>query len=378
MTRDDAIAQLKKCLRYLRPRDEEAEKARAGEKWTQVRPFIEHPELLRFMLRDLLGLSCVPWPWDKIRWAIRASYRDCPIVFEDRKLGFLIGFPESMPPSHRGELLKRLTGAMHIVARHLRETAKEKVELGQLTVGNRFKQHDDRYWYFRRRARESYDSEPPPPKTGKSNGWEWTQSFGHIPEWEGGHNTIAMVNEYFSRFEHLAILLLPSVPRFDPAEGRLRDIISANWGRKFAVLFEFKVEHDAKNLYDRLNELKESLRNPLAHGGFLKDAASAWFHHEDIGALPMNIFSGSSTTQWVRSDRYAEVCELFDEVDAFFECHPTLRFGMFAVKAGMDAIFSEESLRELRVLIAAGEKKVVEDYIEWRVGMAETYANYDG
>lgn len=197
MTKEETIAQLRKCLRHLGPE----EKGGKEEPWTQARPWIRYPSLLRYALRDLLGFECHPWPWDKIRWVLRATYRGVPIVLEDRKFGFLVGFPDAMDSNHREELVKRLEGAMHITVRYLREVTKAKVEEGAVTIGNHFKEHDDRYRYFRRRARESYESKPPPAESGESNGWQWTRSFEYIPEWEGGHNSIAMINEYFSRFE---------------------------------------------------------------------------------------------------------------------------------------------------------------------------------
>lgn len=379
MTKEETIAQLRKCLRHLGPYKEDEQ--RNNEPWTQVRPWIRFPCLLKYVLRDLLAFECQMWPWDKIRWAIRATYRDSPIVLEDRKLGFLVGFPEAMDPNHREELIKRLEGAMHIAVRYLREVAKDRVAEGAVTIENRFKQHDDRYRYFRRRARESYDSKPPPPESGESNYWKWTRSFDHIPEWEGGHNSVAMINEYFSRFEHLAILLLPSVLTFEPSGGHLRDLINANWSEKFAALFDLNSEHEAKKLYDRLYELKEALRNPLAHGGFLKDAASMWVHLESIGALPMNFFSHDSKFECIQSDDYEKICALFDEVDSFIEAHPVLGCGMVTVKGHMDAHFDKVSIDKLRKRIfaskAMGTRKPVESYVDWQVGIAEMYYNYE-
>src|SRR4051812_4849202 len=118
MTKDEAVAQLRKCFKHLQPHEERPDLE--GTPWTDARPSIEYPSLLRYALRDLLGVECRSWPWDKVRWSVRATYRGMPIVLEDRKLGFYVGFYEAMPQEHRDELLRRLNGAVHIVTNHLR------------------------------------------------------------------------------------------------------------------------------------------------------------------------------------------------------------------------------------------------------------------
>lgn len=382
MTRDEVSEKIKLVLRDLRPDDGRPEYEQLS--YTALRPSVVFPGMLRFVLCELMGFKCDWWPWEKVRWQVKAVFRGQPVAFEDRKMGFAIIVPDEMDQGVRDDLVKRLLGAMHILTNFLRAVSKSKVEDGQFTILNRFHEHEGRYRYFRDQARRSYATPPPPPAHGTSaDGMvTWTKQDIYKPEREGGYNTVAMVHEFFSRLEHILILVLPSIPSFDPAKGRLRQLMSANWQDKYRAAFDLSREHIAKGLFERLLELKEELRNPKAHGGFLKDGASALFHMEGIGALPMDLLDYEFDRGLIPTPRYEDICGLFDEVDGYLDAHPRIKFGMLAAKMSSDVKFDPESLKEYREAItrseSAGTMTPFEQYLRTEEYAHDRYVNYEG
>lgn len=381
MTRDEAAAKIKKCLRHLRAVDECAEKHPVN--WRISRPRDLPPSYLRFVLEDLLGLSCEWQPFDKIRWLVEATFHNYPIVLEDRKLGLALGVSTEMPADVEAELRKRLRGSLRILEQHLRAVSRQRVEEGRFTVKSEFGKHDNAYHFFRDRAAEAYAAPPPPPVVEHHSDGGSTSSYDFAkPAREGGYLTVAMVHEFFSRLEHLLVLVLPALPNFDPAGGRLRSLMSANWKEKFKTAFDVKTDQRAKEVFDELTALKLSLRNPKAHGGFLPDGDSAWFHYEGIGALPMDLLDHNfKFFADVPSTDYSKACVLFDRTDALFREHSRIGCWMIAIDAGLDPAFDPQSLQEYRQAMASsiksGEYDDFQRYVDGEIEAFDARMNYE-
>ena len=380
MTREEAAAKVRTCLQHLRPSEHQIEYLAECQ---LLRPTDIPSGIARFVLCEILDLDCTWQPQEKVRWRVTALYKDIPVVIEDRKLGFALALPKNAPLKDAKELHKRLRGSTHIVTEHLRTLSRVRLEDGRFTLSNEFGGHDARYRYFRERARESYASPPPEPVRGSDPDgmFTWIRCNPLKPMWEGGHDTIAMVNEYFSRLEHLLILVLPSVPTFDPAGGRLRALMRSGWKKKYRAVFDLVQDASAKRFFDRLYDLKEALRNPMAHGGFLKDGASAWFHYEGIGALSLNLGRHHFARRMIDTPQYDTICGLFDELERFLDEHVYVGCGMSAVRAGMDVAFDPDSLRLYREhvqrAVASRNRAVFKQFVDDSIRQADAYANYE-
>jgi hypothetical protein len=366
MDREQTIARLKGCLQGLAPLAVPFEK---GIKWRASRPRFTYPNLLRFALCDLLGFPYDWEPVDKVRWSIDASYEGLPVVLEDRKLGLYLGVPESMSVASEQKLIKRLLGATRIAAVHVRTLAEPQVEAGNFTLSNTYWWHDERYRYFRTRAQEAYSAAAMGEDSFRSKR-------------EGDHNLAAMLNEFFSRLEHLMILLLPARLDFDPRNGQLKRLMSAGWKAKFKAIFDIEADADAKRLFNRLEALKESFRNPQAHGGFLKQGGSAWFHMKGVGALPMDLLD-REFEGWLESSSpsFEEICQLCDDVDTYVRSHRITGLGMIAVEGHVDPAFDEDSLRDYREFLQralmTGDREVFSAYVDGLMQRRDAHDNYE-
>src|SRR5262249_22757239 len=94
---------------------------------------------------------------------------------------------------------------------------------------------------------------------------------------------------------------------------------------------------------------KERYRNPIAHGGFEKGGASLYFHVPTVGALPASLVSVRDSWTFsfipIPETSYAEICALFDEVDAFLARAPTA-YGWKFAECGLDVVFDSKTREE--------------------------------
>src|SRR5262249_2413038 len=159
---------------------------------------------------------------------------------------------------------------------------------GNVTIENQYHRFDGAYRFFREKARGAYDTPTPLPHVTQRDGRGRPVAWSCEPwrsEIEGGYLAGAMVGAYFSRLEHLLVLVLPLLG-FDPSGGALVRFVAATWDQKWRQVFDLASDRRAKSTYDRLRRIKETVRNPLSHGGFAKKGTSFFFHVEKIGALP--------------------------------------------------------------------------------------------
>jgi len=197
------------------------------------------------------------------------------------------------------------------------------------------------------------------------------------PQIEGGYFAAAMLDAYFNRLEHVLVIVLPFAD-FDPGDGRLLAFVEATWDEKYRTVFSLAADPSAKLAYDRLRRLKDTLRNPISHGGFAKRGASFHFHVDSIGALPALLsrhgrHRGLSVT-FVAQPAYEEVCACLDQADAYFDASP-IRSGLLYARSGLDVAFSRDFRAACRV--ASQSEEALNEFIEYQSYLYERHANMD-
>ena len=211
-------------------------------------------------------------PEEKMRWGMPATYKGIDFSFELRKFGLCLlvrDVPEA-DPTFVHELCRRIQIAIRVTERYLKDIARQQADSGNVTVGNYFWRFDAAYHFFREHASEAYPKPDPPMRVARrdAHGTPIVSSRTIMDGLrEGSHYCTAMLDAYFSRLEHILILVLPFL-NFDPRMGRLLEMIGARWDEKFRQVFDLSNDRQAKQCYDRLKSIKERFRNTLAHGGF--------------------------------------------------------------------------------------------------------------
>jgi hypothetical protein len=247
------------------------------------------PELVLFALRDVMGFA---WTGhgEKVRWTIYCAFENYPISLSLTKFGFGITYPTSIGVDRARRLRRQLSRAVRAVEEVIQRLSLDEMQQGNVGLANRYHEFDQRYRFLRGTALEKYQEPDPPPTPIVSPQGKVIGSQGVIMQniRFASYLCIAMVDAFFSRLEHLLILLLP-FSAFDPGNGALVKLIKDGWEAKYRALFDIAADKHAKKLYDALKALREGVRNPYAHGGFEKGWWSLFFPLPNVGMIPASL-----------------------------------------------------------------------------------------
>lgn len=295
-----------------------------------------------------------PRPYEKTAWAITLRFNGVPMRLEYGKFGMRLATPAPVQQPLIDEFIKTLGRAFPVTDRLLQPIVEAQVSRGNVTVPNMFSPLDGRYRFLRERAESAFASEPTVAqgfverlRQVESGGTQRGFTYDILKaEREGFYFGSAAIDAYFSRLEHLLVLMLPFVG-FDPAEDNLLEFMSWTWTGKLKRVLDLSTDPDGKILYDRLREIKERYRNPLSHGGFEKEGASLLVHIPQIGSIPTRLSKFGESIHYdffpVTEISFKEACQVFELVDLQLQKART-RFGWKWAEAGLDVAFDHKSL----------------------------------
>jgi hypothetical protein len=337
------------------------------------------PELILFAMTRLRDLESFG-PGEKLRWGVSATFRGTSFSITLEKFGLRLYVPESTSSEVRLALIRCLRTATNLAEACLREVAQYQTGTGNATIENRYHHFERAYRFFREKAREAYDAPPPEPvvmsrdQNGRPTGWS---SEPWKPQIEGGYMAGAMLDAYFSWLEHALVLVLPFID-FEPADGALVRFVGATWDGKWRTIFDLTADQGAKQVYDDLRRIKETVRNPIAHGGFGKKGTSFFFHVEGIGALPALLTRHGRSFEFIITRvphaTYQQLCQQLDVCDAFLQ-GSKLRAGLRYAQAGLDVALSEGFRGQCRE--ASRSEEELGEFIEHQSYLADMHTNMD-
>lgn len=304
------------------------------------------PELIQYMLVEVLDFPTLG-PGDKIRWLIPFSYKgiNCTLAYQISGVKLYIAEKVVAPqyPLHQDplyyekEIIGKLNRAAKIIEKKvLNPYAETQISKGNIIVGNQYRSLDQMYRYFRQQASRSFSNKP---------------ELAH-----GFYNAFAMLDAYFSRLEHLLVIVLPFINFSETTS--LLDIIYSEWREKYRRVFDICNEPDAKDYYDKLFDIKERFRNTFAHGGFLKKGASLYFDLPNIGILPAQITNIKDSPYFnfipINKVEFNNMCNLFDEFDEWLKLGK-VRYGILYAESGLDVRFDADSITSIKLSMKSDE-----------------------
>lgn len=221
---------------------------------------------------------------------------------------------------------------------------------GHVIVPNQFRSFDRMYRYFRNNAEIAFS------KVTKKEPSELESLFAswlnlHLDASpEGFYNTIAMLDAYFSRLEHVLVFSL-AFSGYNSKLDNVADFIRRPWADKFKRIAPVSKDTTAKSFYDRLYVIKEIFRNTYAHGGFEKHGASLYIPLPGAGAVPARL---SDVTDSPRFDfllgketTFQEICGTFDDVDHWLQ-ERQCPYAWRLLESGLNAAFDMTTLKEVK------------------------------
>ncbi|MFC1956944.1 hypothetical protein ACFLVY_01430 [Chloroflexota bacterium] len=318
---------------------------------------------------------------EKVFWKIPIKYKSLPFLLSHRKFGFRVhrkgevDYPENIVDA----MIKDLNKAIRVADRMIQPFAEQQVRSGNVTVANHYIKLDMMYRFFRDKARRCFSRPAPKPEiTGRDK--DGTPiAWSHDPykyEREGFYNSIGMVDAFFSRLEHVLILVLPFIG-FDPATEDLAQIMSANWADKYKRVFDLAANAKAKTLLEKLIFIKEKYRNAIIHGYFEKKGASLFFHIPPY-AVPVLLSRFRNSVQYsflpITTMSYEEICSIFDEVDSLLK-EGTTKYGVRFAESGLDLPFDAKSIS--RYHAAQESDEAFESFVEFVGYWSDLSVNMD-
>jgi hypothetical protein len=308
-------------------------------------------------------------------WAISASYAQTGFTICFEKFGLALYVFEAARFSMVREIIRALGRCCSVAESYLKTEIETRLVSAQVTIENQYYRFEGAYQFFRTRAREAYSTPPAKPVTNKTRFGEVTTWDKYRPKKEGGYLASAMLDAYFSKLEHL-LVLMSAFSNLDFENGGLRRFVGDFWSDKFKALFDVQSDKHAKRIYDDLRNIKEELRNPASHGGFLKNGESFLFHSE-AGALPVMLTRSNVDFEFritpVPPSTFDQVCELLDRADTFLK-NSSLAEGFAFAVAGLDVAFDAKSRQEFR---RAAQSDDFEAFLNRRAYIQDMHANMD-
>lgn len=322
------------------------------------------PGLVLIALGTILGHDHYG-PEEKMAWGLNAVYADIPFTVQFEKFGLRVYTYKNVHSEFHREIVRALKALCIVAENYLKAEIDAQLNAGNVTIKNCYHQFESAYLFFRASAKNAYSS-----NEASTAPFFLSQSLR-----EGGYLASAMLDAYFSKLEHLLVLLL-AFSSFNPCNMNLRQFVGARWDEKFKTIFFSDSDRSAKRIYDKLKQIKEDIRNPASHGGFLKNGASFLFHSR-AGALPVQLTKSKRGLEFhitpIPPSTYDEVCAVLDETDAFFRSSP-LALGFRYIASGLDVSFSADSRLEYMRSVQATD---IEALIEKHAYLADMHANMD-
>lgn len=295
---------------------------------------------------------------EKVAWTIPVKYKGTSFILTHQKFGFRIisNYENEEIKSLGIEAMTLINKAIPYAEILFEPFVKEQVNKGKITLDNQYRAIKSRYLFFRKKAiLEFRKAETNKVKKGtkkkKINGFLTEIISTHnssIKHWVAGNNfATAMLDSYFCLIEHTFVLLLPFLPHINIEEINLETFIGENWKQKLKIVIPLTGDKDALQLFERLDKIKEELRNPLTHGYFLKDGNSFYVHTPNLGAIPMSLTKRNNHLRYgfysIHSINFETICKCFDDFDKFLKTRKATKFGILYIEKSSGIAFDDES-----------------------------------
>jgi hypothetical protein len=340
------------------------------------------PPLLHFLLAEVMQFPDLGRS-EKTAWCINFHVGGDLVELTFEKFGLRLYIWPSPDRVEQVEglvedICRRLTKAVFILERDvLRRFANEQVEAGNILIHNQYGSLRERYLYFRECARLSYEGQHllPANKGLVDEAHVVPRNF-MKKEAEGAHNTLAMVNAFFSLLEHSLVLLRPFL---EPRLASVSDFISLKWGGKFKHVYDVVNDGSSRRYYQQLHDAAEQWRNPYSHGGFDKAGGGISIHFRSVGVVPASLTRVRSHPEFsfmpARRPDFTALCQLFDGIESWMQAAPRTRLPMRYVAGGMDVSYDPATIA--RYLSALQSDDSFERFCDERAMLEDQYANME-
>lgn len=332
--------------------------------------------ILLFTLHKICGFRTI-FRWDKMHWGVIFEYKGAVNLISSHKFGLRL-YSERIADVEaiQKELINKLKKNIKFIEKNiLNQYAENQVALNNFTIPNLFHKLSGQYYYFRDQSKKMFKKEID--NIFEDNDFSsMLNTFFAKRDLEqyAVYNSLAMIDSYFSRLEHILVLALPFLK--NNKEYDIKKFIGEFWSKKYSEVFDLN-NQDSKRIHDELNLIKEKYRNTFAHGGFEKKGQSFHFHLENYGVVPATMSDYKNSVHFnftpLNESEFENICLFFDVVDNFFK--ENLEASWMFCNSGLDLIMDDESLS--RLLKKAEDLEVFRNWLDSENERLSNYINAD-
>lgn len=331
--------------------------------------------ILLFMLHKVCQFSLIP-RWDKMHWGMIFKYKEVIHLISSNKFGLRM-YSQKIDgiEKQQVEILQKLKKNIKFVEKNiLAKSAEEQIITNNFTIQNNFYKLNGQYFYFRTQAQELFKKEAIHDEEGKDlskifNTYYKKREFENYAV----YNSLAMIDSYFSRLEHILVLALPFTKLEKSYDFKI--FIGDLWSKKYIEVLG--LEGEAKIRYEELKSIKERYRNTFAHGGFEKKSQSFHFHLQNYGAVPATMSDYKNSVHFnstpLNEKKFEKICKVLDSVDELFR--KNLPTAWMFCSSGLDLIMDNRSLSHM--LEEAQDLDNFENWLEMKNQRLCDYINTD-
>jgi hypothetical protein len=315
---------------------------------------IRHPYMV-FVIFVYIKKFRFTGKWEKVAWEIPIKYKGTPFILTHRKFGFRIisNYKNESIKKKAIDAITNIHKAMRYAEELIEPFVKTLIRKGNITLDNEFSIAHRRYDFFRGKAIKEFktvDKSESKFKINLKDGYakaikSYNKSL-QIAE-AGRYYITAMLDSYFSLLEHTFVLLLPFLTNVNVSLIDLEKFIGLNWKEKFKIVLPPNSDTEAMQLLERLDKIKEQLRNPLTHGYFLKNGNSFYVHIPNLHAIPMTLTKSKEHFKYSfegpTAFNYKEILKCFDDFDKYLLKNNKTKFGMMYIKSSLSIAFDQNS-----------------------------------
>lgn len=344
---------------------------------------IQHPFIVFIIFVYLKGFK-FSGRWEKIAWTIPIKFKGQPYLLTHRKFGFYIisNSDEEKVTALGIEAMSQIKKAIHSAEGLIQPYVKDKVNKGEFSVNNEYHKIQDKYLFFRDAAKTEYEKiKKLDSKKRKIRIENFADSFnGRMALVKAAdYNASAMIDAYFSLLEHILVLLVPFSKHVDHSTFKTEEFIGMNWKDKYKIIFQIISDVESLKQMEKLTEIKEAFRNPLAHGYFFKNGNSFFVHMEHIGAIPFSLTKNNGNLIYgmekIGSFNFSQICRAFDDFDKFLHKNIQSKFGMLYIKSGLLIAFTKDISEYYQSFMTSMRK--FNNFIEYQSSLADDASNMD-
>jgi len=273
---------------------------------------------------------------EKLLWTIPFQYKNYKLMFTVQKFGLRLYSRDENAPGFRiiKEIEHKLKKTLRVLPELLEELFNKRRKIGAVSVPNYISRLTEIFDYHFVRAKNLFNVQE-----------KEDEAFNYF---------VPMIHLFFSRLEHLLILLLPFSDSFQSRNIEIVGFLKLNWRDQFKHIFRLADGSPAKQFYDAFIDIRGLYRNRFSHGMFKRDLGSIRIHIPGIPPVPIELSDIDCLFEFggtlVKYEKFSEIEKLILQFEEFLRTS-SYRNAIRYIYEGFEISFSDSAMERYKAIL---------------------------